>query len=585
MRKMRGSFIAIVILLITCGAGCSSAKRSKQLSALDSAYDSGIITKDEYEVKKAALESEAGALAALDSALEAGVLTRDEYQVRKARLDANIITLAALEKARRAGILTNDEYRNKKTALLASDALIRPMPAALGHDVPAPATATYRKDLANGATRREQAQDGLKRIDNPGGGQIVYGRLAGQSSLQGALATVLRNIHSHFGGRPQLGRFFQPRGDNSLATSFTLTATNEGGKRMAGWVIVYTLNGNSPAVAAIYDDADRFGATAGVLLKKLNEAWTRDSPKRPSSAQPRVVPAHASVAEPLHQTTFPDRSGTIGLPSGWQLTSGTGGGTAYASGPHGELVYLGLILQQIYDLRHKGAQGMIQYLTKGNRPYFLSPYGGDLVSAYISVAQQGRQRKHLPLATYNVTSVRKLAPIPGEKDVVLVVGEVDQHDGKGPLVFSARLGELGQDMYGAWAMTVSGSAIPKELQSAEAPTMAAIVSSYRQNGAVIQEQTRVVVDNIKKIGEANQAQAKNIQERNDIHNAAVEAQWDDQAKYNKAFENYQLDQSVVEHKDTGAHGTLDYPAADALLRDPEHYRLVPTPEFIKGLDY
>jgi hypothetical protein len=93
----------------------------KELVALDTAYQAGVINKDEYEAKKVAFESQAEALAALNKGLEAGVLSKDEYGARKARLDAKAGTLAALEKALRAGILTKDEYLAKKAALLAPE--------------------------------------------------------------------------------------------------------------------------------------------------------------------------------------------------------------------------------------------------------------------------------------------------------------------------------------------------------------------------------------------------------------------------------------------------------------------------------
>src|SRR5579872_2374796 len=68
------------------------------------------------------------------------------------------------------------------------------------------------------------SQSGLKTIDNPGGGQIVYGPVSGQTTLQGAMGAMLRNVHSHFGERPQIGRFFQAGGSDSVATFFTVTA-------------------------------------------------------------------------------------------------------------------------------------------------------------------------------------------------------------------------------------------------------------------------------------------------------------------------------------------------------------------------
>lgn len=91
---------------------------------MEDAYKSGVLTKAEYEVKRAALETQSTALTALDKALEAGVLTKDEYQARKAQLIARAGALAALDRAHNAGVLTKDEYLAKRSALLAPDAAV-----------------------------------------------------------------------------------------------------------------------------------------------------------------------------------------------------------------------------------------------------------------------------------------------------------------------------------------------------------------------------------------------------------------------------------------------------------------------------
>ena len=64
-------FIAVMLLSLS-GSGCSrsgeSRERTAELTALDQAYQSGVLNKDEYAVKKAGLESQAEALDALDRA-------------------------------------------------------------------------------------------------------------------------------------------------------------------------------------------------------------------------------------------------------------------------------------------------------------------------------------------------------------------------------------------------------------------------------------------------------------------------------------------------------------------------------------
>jgi hypothetical protein len=136
MRNLTACSMALVALLSVCLVACSRLEKSKELAALDEAYRSGVLTPDEYQAKKAALESEAGARAALDKALAAGVITQEEFQARKVRLDATTASLAALETAHRAGVVTNDEYLTKKSALLATNEALPPLP------VPLPATST-----------------------------------------------------------------------------------------------------------------------------------------------------------------------------------------------------------------------------------------------------------------------------------------------------------------------------------------------------------------------------------------------------------------------------------------------------------
>lgn len=116
--------------------------------------------------------------------------------------------------------------------------------------------------------------------------------------------------------------------------------------------------------------------------------------------------------------------------------------------------------------------------------------------------------------------------------------------------------------------------------------MRAMVASYRQNGQVIQAQANQVIAEIHARGEANTKLAEARSAANDAHNAAVEQRWDEQAKENKAFENYTLDRSVVQDNEQSARGTFTYPTADALVKsDPSRFQYVPTQDLLKGIDY
>src|ERR1017187_7968120 len=116
MRIANAGRIAVVALLSIAGAACNRSAQSKELTVLENAYKSGVLSKAEYEVKRAALETQSAALTALDRALEAGVFTKDEYQARKAQLIAKAGALAALDRAHNAGVLTKDEYLAKRSA-------------------------------------------------------------------------------------------------------------------------------------------------------------------------------------------------------------------------------------------------------------------------------------------------------------------------------------------------------------------------------------------------------------------------------------------------------------------------------------
>jgi hypothetical protein len=425
-------------------------------------------------------------------------------------------------------------------------------------------------------------QDSLKTVDNPGGGQIVYGPVTGQTSIQGAMGAMLRNVHSRFGERPQIGRFFQSGGSDSVATFFTVTAKSQGGKHIAGMVIVSMPNGSQPAGAIVYDDAQRFGTTANPMLKKLNEVWHPDSAKpAPSSSG---APPQTAAVPPLQQTTFPDGSGSIGLPAGWQITS-AGKGTVNAVGPNSESIHFGLYFP-ILDPRNPQTQMSL----RSGRPlpgmYTAYPSGGDLVQAFLAVVQQVHQKQHAAMPTINITSSKKMPTSPTETDSVLLTADIDSRDGKGVMASSLLVSALRPISGGTWAITVNQGSLPKRLADQEWPTISAIASSWRLNGAVIQAQTEAEIGRIKQIGANAKAQADAAHAAEDAHNASVEAHWDSQARSNQNFSNYLLDQTVVQDNNTGGHATVWNQYADSLVKnDPNRYQYVQTPDFLKGIDY
>jgi len=136
-------------------------------------------------------------------------------------------------------------------------------------------------------------------------------------------------------------------------------------------------------------------------------------------------------------------------------------------------------------------------------------------------------------------------------------------------------------------MTVGQANVPRSLADQEWPTLQAMIMSYRQNSAIIQQQTRQVIDQINARAAANRQLADARSHANDVHNAAVEAQWDQQARQNKAFENYTLDYAVLhDPSDGGSWGRATYPTAEFLVQAaPDRFQYAQTQDLLKGIDY
>jgi hypothetical protein len=226
---------------------------------------------------------------------------------------------------------------------------------------------------------------------------------------------------------------------------------------------------------------------------------------------------------------------------------------------------------------------MINYMSKGSTPYYACSYSLDLGADYMCVNTQYRQRRHLGPLSFHVLSTR-LSPGQPSEGALLV--EIDAHDGKGPMLASIRAGAKRMGP-GSWTYTCNEVRIPKPIADEEWSTAAGMIMSYRQNSAVIFQETQQVIDRINREAEANRKLAAEKSKANDAHNRQVEATWDEQAKQNKAFENYTLDYAVLHDPQTGgSYGRTDYDSADALVKaNPDRFEYAQTQDLLKGIDY
>ena len=162
---------------------------------------------------------------------------------------------------------------------------------------------------------QQPGKSGLTTVNNPGGGQFVYGSLTGQSSKADGMVYMLHLVHGHFGDRPQVGKLIQSHDGSSLAAFFTLNAKNFGGRPVAGLVLVSMPGNSTPQAAVLYDDAKNFVSSEPTMMKSLTAAWGASLGGSSSGAQGQrgtstngASPTRQVNMDQFHPTTGGDRS-------------------------------------------------------------------------------------------------------------------------------------------------------------------------------------------------------------------------------------------------------------------------------------
>jgi hypothetical protein len=390
------------------------------------------------------------------------------------------------------------------------------------------------------------APGNFKVIDNPGGGQYMYGPLPGRGTMPEAIVYVLRQVHSYFGDRPEVGKFFQSRDGSSIATFFTATAKKQGDKPIQGLLIVALAGDGFVSAAMLYDEKSHFGSSEPAMMQALSRAW---HPTGGGSSQPPA--AHQGGVAPLTETTGGDHSAVISLPAGWKITA-VNGGALTATGSNGENIFLSLLYQG------------------------LSPQGPDLFANFVNASNQYRSTHGMPQATY--TAVTK-TNISGQ--AIQALFTVDLHDGIGP-----RKGSVRVDSWGPRALSVSGSNIPERIADEENATMMAVIQSYKQNAQMIAQLQQGVMNRIQADAARANAQAAALDARRESNTAAFNQHMDNLDRSSKINQDYILDRSVVRDSQNAERGTVSNSYADSLVRNnPERFQIVANQDLIKGKDY
>jgi hypothetical protein len=459
------------------------------------------------------------------------------------------------------------------------------------------------------AISQQAGQGGLKTVDNPTGGQFVYGSLTGQSSKANALVYMLHMVHTHFGDKPLIGKLLQSRDGGSLATFFTLNAKTMGGRPLAGLVIISTPRNGTPQAAVLYDDAKKFTQSEPSMMRLLTQAWQKDLGSSAGGGQTGSQGgAHEQAASAgagsgqLYPTTGGDRSAMIKMPADWKLIR-VAGGSLIADGSRGEMVMMGIIYQNIINPQSPQAKNLINGGMAMRGPKVICPLSSDLFSDYVCAFNQTRRNNGKSQGAFHFIDAQPQQAMPGQSQRPIVARfTVDLQDGMGVRNGSAYLGLMGSPGPGSamWAMMASMSNIPQKFGSAVDPTLKAVVESYSQDANVIAKEGATDLERIHRQGEANQRQYEEINNRreankqgfdnhmqalnandraNDQHNADIDWQ-------SKITQDYILDRSVIRDTDETFHATTGNNLAEALVKsNPNKLEYVPNQELIRGVDY
>jgi hypothetical protein len=411
----------------------------------------------------------------------------------------------------------------------------------------------------------------FKVVENPGGGQYIYGALPGKGTMPDAIVYMLRQIHNYVGDRPEVGKFFQSHDGTAVSTFFTATATTRSNMPIAGLLIVSRAADGSASAGVILDERKRFGSSEPAMMKALSAAWhpagggsAAAAGQEPGSPQAAGLPARHSGPANLVQTSGGDHSAVISLPPGWKVTS-VASGTLTAAGPNGEMVYLGMLYQGF-------------------------TMGPDLFENFVNISNQYRRKNGLQAGTYTVTSKTN---VPG--NAIQVMFKVDLNDGVGPRRGSVRLG-----LWGPRAMSVDGSNIPERFADEENATLLAVIRSYQQNQQMMAQLRQGAMNRVQADAARASAQSAALNERReantaafnqhmgniDAQNSAFDSHMDSIDRSSKMNQDYILDRSVVRDNENAERGTVSNSYADSLVRsNPDRFQIVPNQDLIKGKDY
>jgi hypothetical protein len=442
----------------------------------------------------------------------------------------------------------------------------------------------------------------LTTINGAQGGKIVYGTVSGATTQAAAMSGMLKTVHNNCGEKPQIGKVFQFTGSNSVGVFFTVTDHPEGNIPLAGMVIAAATGPNQVQAAMVYDYASRFGQTANPLLQQLSGVWNPGAASGMAGSSAGSNANAPAAAGPTHLVTAPDNSASASVPAGWTVDKSSFDGGLLLHGANGELLELNMSKQGVDPTsafqQKMAAAHATQAVDLANAVFYA--YSGDPAKEFAPLLQAWLKSQGV---TSSQVQVQNVQAMPGSQTAhcASASGQLNPSGGSA-VAFSADICTGVKNQYGYYTVVVTLFLMPPALVNPDQAVVKAIVTSYKENQQVIQQEyqqatqmkqqqdqkdlaiSQMVVNNIHQIG----AQATARMNASEAANIAEQSSWaageNANAQNNQGFNNYLLDQSVVQNNTTGAHTTNWNAAADAMVQSGK-YSYVSNSNYIPGTDY
>src|SRR3984885_10602158 len=208
----------------------------------------------------------------------------------------------------------------------------------------------------------------------------------------------------------------------------------------------------------------------------MNSSGSVSTPARVTMAPPAPEAAPTSgpgaPAAPLHETPFPDGSGSIGLPDGWTIT-GAHAGEVTAKGPAPAALHFDWQIPAL-DSTDPRSRGLMR---PGTAASFVDiPYGTDAANKFKSAMTQFLQKHGKSPPTIEIIDSTQVGP-----KEALVSARIGAVDGQAPTTALVDIGIGPPDNQASYLITLFIISFPQELAQQSQATVVAMLHSYKVN--------------------------------------------------------------------------------------------------------